>query len=167
VPPASATLARTPFQKHKFATPIVPSQHPPTVKVKSDVHRQQYLQPFEQLFDTIEATRNLKSTLDDQIRRSSTLIKTLQTLTHTMEDMVKNQVHEVQSEKFSQLEHTMEQIEQRINRLEHADYKIDGVLPSPGQEEPMKRSSPKSEDYHTVLTALRDKLDRLERQIDT
>ncbi|KAI8882667.1 hypothetical protein K501DRAFT_333905 [Backusella circina FSU 941] len=167
VPPASATLAKTPFQKHIFATPIVPSQHPPTAKAKSDVHRQQCLQPFEQLFDTIEATRNLKSTLDDQIRRSSTLIKTLQTLTHTIEDVVKIQVNEVQSEKFSQFEQNMMQIEQRISRLEHVHFKIDSVLPSPGQEEPMKRSSPKSEDYHNVLTTLRDRLDRLERQIDT
>lgn len=96
----------------------------PTTNSFAALQRQQYLQPFEHLFDTIETTRTLKSTLDDQIRRSSSLMQTLQASATTIEGLVRNQVKEAQWEMITQMEQTVEGLVRRIevieNRLDRA-----------------------------------------------
>ncbi|CEP10140.1 hypothetical protein [Parasitella parasitica] len=202
----------------------------PTTNSFAALQRQQYLQPFEHLFDTIETTRTLKSTLDDQIRRSSSLMQTLQASATTLEGLVRNQVKEAQWEMMTQLEQTMEGLVQRIEaiegRLDHAhsngtatstasakrqklpeqqqqnqQASLPSPLPSASKEERAAAedlvafsertrenrpsSSSLSEDlqtpptivrsqndigpqeYHNMLNTLRDRLDRLERQIET
>lgn len=208
----------------------------PTTNSFAALQRQQYLQPFEHLFDTIETTRTLKSTLDDQIRRSSSLMQTLQASATTIEGLVRNQVKEAQWEMMSQMEQTVDSLIRRIeaieNRLDlagssgssssssnnhshHANNNNNGIssfkkqiqkqqtdypspLPSATREEraaaedlvafsERKRDNndqPQEElqtpptivrsqndigpqEYHNMLNTLRDRLDRLERQIET
>ncbi|KAI9483922.1 MAG: hypothetical protein EXX96DRAFT_159022 [Benjaminiella poitrasii] len=189
----------------------------PTTNSFAALQRQQYLQPFEHLFDTIETTRTLKSTLDDQIRRSSTLMQTLQASATTIEGLVRNQVKEAQWKMVSQLEQTIEGLVSRIETLEdrvtakeqlqkqQAEVKLDdhrqsipSPLPSATREERTvaeeliafseKRrdnTTVQSDDqlqmpptivrsqndigpqeYRSMLNTLRDRLDRLERQIE-
>lgn len=195
----------------------------PTTNSFAALQRQQYLQPFEHLFDTIETTRTLKSTLDDQIRRSSSLMQTLQASATTIEGLVRNQVKEAQWEMITQVEQTVEGLVHRIeaieNRLDCAhnnnnnstsafakkqrlleqnSTSLPSPLPSATKEERAaaedlvafserrRENNPSSSDelqtpptivrsqndigpqeYHNMLNTLRDRLDRLERQIET
>ena len=181
----------------------------PTTSSFAALQRQQYLQPFEHLFDTIETTRTLKTTLDDQIRRSSSLMQTLQASATTIEGLVRNQVKEVQWEIVSQMEKRIDELLGRIETLEVRVGKNDrqqqlshlepnsttrslpSPLPSATREEravaedlvamserrndelqtppTIVRSQNDIEphEYQTMLTTLRDRLDRLERQIES
>ncbi|KAI8389399.1 hypothetical protein BD560DRAFT_486064 [Blakeslea trispora] len=202
----------------------------PTTNSFAALQRQQYLQPFEHLFDTIETTRTLKTTLDDQIRRSSSLMQTLQASVTTIEGLVRNQVKEVQWEMMSQVERTMDGLVRRLEALEHrldrpnlnghsrkqikpsvnespvttttsANHSLPSPLPSATKEErsaaedlvafsERRRENNSSDqllseelqtpptivrsqndigpqEYHTMLNTLRERLDRLERQIET
>lgn len=138
----------------------------PTV---GSLQRQQFLQPFEHLFDTIETTRTLKSTLDDQIRRSSSLIQTLQASSTTIEGLVRNQVKEAQREILQRTEDTLESLAHRIARLE-------GKMGSPPPKRKDVLVSPPTivrsqndiapNEYVQMLDTLRERLDKLERQLD-
>lgn len=196
----------------------------PTTNSFAALQRQQYLQPFEHLFDTIETTRTLKSTLDDQIRRSSSLMQTLQTSATTIEGLVRNQVKEAQWEMTSQIERMIDGLIRRTEAIEarlyrgnsHRNQRGDNTnglktmkphqqqqsacLPSPLPSATTREERAAAEDlvafsekrrdrhneelqtpptivrsqndigpqeYHNMLNTLRDRLDRLERQIDT
>ncbi|KAI8070687.1 hypothetical protein BC940DRAFT_295312 [Gongronella butleri] len=99
------------------ATAPMPPQTP-TAYSFAALQRQQFLQPFEHLFDTIETTRTLKNTLDDQIRRSSTLLQTLQASTTTIEGLIRSQVKEVQREVMNRMEEVIDAMYKRIASLE-------------------------------------------------
>ncbi|CAO3644621.1 unnamed protein product [Cunninghamella echinulata] len=95
----------------------MPPQTPTTFSFAA-LQRQQFLQPFEQLFDTIETTRTLKTTLDDQIRRSSTLLQTLQASSTTVEALIRSQIKEVQKDVMNRMDDLMEGMMKRIIQLE-------------------------------------------------
>lgn len=194
----------------------------PTTNSFAALQRQQYLQPFEHLFETIETTRTLKSTLDDQIRRSSSLMQTLQTSATTIEGLVRNQVKEAQWEMMSQMEQTIDGMVRRVEVIEakldragssispikkqlqrqpELNYQHTTSLPSPlpsatreeraaaedlvafserkrdGTDQNEELQTPPTivrsqndigpQEYHNMLDTLRERLDRLERQIDT
>ncbi|KAI8988601.1 hypothetical protein BDF20DRAFT_911051 [Mycotypha africana] len=107
-PPPTAPLPPPSFTSNSNNTPAS----------NNKLQKQQFMQPFEHLFDTIESTRTLKSTLDDQIRRSSTLIQTLQASSSTIEGLIKNQIKEVQKEVVHRMETSVDKLFRRINALE-------------------------------------------------
>lgn len=197
-------------QREPVATSAANASLPPKTPTTSSfaaLQRQQYLQPFEHLFDTIETTRTLKTTLDDQIRRSSSLMQTLQASATTIEGLVRNQIKEAQSEVVAQMQSKMDLISQRIEALEHRlgensrressqsdSNSTNHVLPSPllsatreeraVAEDLVAMSEKRNEElqtpptivrsqndigpqeYQNMLNTLRDRLDRLERQIE-
>ena len=108
----------------------------PTTNSFGSLQRQQFLQPFEHLFETIETSRTLKTTLDDQIRRSSTLMQTLQASSTTIEGLVRNQIKEAQKEMMAEMDATFENILQRIEKLERAE----------GKEHPRQRKGQKDDE---------------------
>ncbi|KAI7876016.1 hypothetical protein K492DRAFT_210644 [Lichtheimia hyalospora FSU 10163] len=185
--------------------PAMPPQTPTTTNAaaaaanSSSLQRQQFLQPFEQLFETIETTRTLKSTLDEQIRRSSTLMQTLQASSTTIEGLVRNQIKEAQKELMVELDGALESILGRIEKLEQSAGKDNEPASSGEQQEPKVRSNEQQQpppppaqqvngngvhtlqspptivrsqndigphEYHDLLDALRERLERLERQFD-
>lgn len=122
----------------RFAKPpIVPSQ-------QQQPKKQQYLQPFEQLFDSIETTRALKTTLDDQIRKSMSLIQTLQASTSMIEGIVRNQVQR----EWGSLVRRIEVLERQYPHLPDTP--------------PLKNEIGQKE--VAMLNALRDRIERLEKQ---
>ncbi|KAI9245955.1 hypothetical protein EDC94DRAFT_627907 [Helicostylum pulchrum] len=154
----------------------------------SGLQRQQFMQPFEHLFDTIETTRSLKSTLDDQIRRSSTLMQTLQASSTTIEGLVRNQIKEMQKESLNRLEDTLEKLFKKISVLE-TRANIDHVTQvnttaTAHQQREQEHEQERQQDiinpptivrsqndigpneYHDMLNTLRERLDKLERQLD-
>lgn len=153
----------------------------------SGLQRQQFMQPFEHLFDTIETTRSLKSTLDDQIRRSSTLMQTLQASSTTIEGLVRNQIKEMQKESLTRLEDTLEKLFKRISVMEtraniNPAAQINTMATAQQREQEQERERQQDiinppaivrsqndigpNEYHDMLNTLRERLDKLERQLD-
>ncbi|KAG0167961.1 hypothetical protein DFQ28_011228 [Apophysomyces sp. BC1034] len=165
------------------AVPLPPQT--PTTSSHAALQRQQFLQPFDHLFDTIETTRTLKSTLDDQIRRSSTLIQTLQASVTTVEGLVRNQVNEIRKEMMGDMETSLNNIVKRIGILE-------GTMNN-GQQQQENSHSPQinvtntsasrnlksppaivrsqndigPQECQNMLSTLLERLDRLERQLES
>jgi hypothetical protein len=131
MPAKTATAATFP------RTPITARVTPPTPT--NLTQKQKFLQPFEHLYDNIEQTRTLKSTLDDQIRRSSSLIQTMQSSGTMIEGLVRRQVRDMVDQQF---ESRLRECADRIARLE---------------------TQHKEED---VLSQLLNRLDRLETKLN-
>ncbi|KAI8391767.1 uncharacterized protein BYT42DRAFT_543267 [Radiomyces spectabilis] len=203
----STTNASSHLPTTAAAVPLPPQT--PTTTSFAALQRQQFLQPFEHLFDTIETTRTLKSTLDDQIRRSATLMQTLQASSTTIEGLIRNQIKEVQKEVLGKMDESLSTIIKRIEKLETAlaqsmadkepsqtrndqEERQESSTPTPktlddatstsddrapgSSSSATLRSPPtivrsqndiRPHEYHTMLSALRDRLDRLERQIES
>ncbi|KAF7724529.1 hypothetical protein EC973_000906 [Apophysomyces ossiformis] len=157
----------------------------PTTSSHAALQRQQFLQPFDHLFDTIETTRTLKSTLDDQIRRSSTLIQTLQASVTTLEGLVRNQVNEIRKEMMGEMEASLDDIVRRIGVLEGKmgdgqRLQENGQSSHTNRENPPDFSTLKSppaivrsqndirpQECQSMLNTLLERLDRLERQLES
>ncbi|RCI04171.1 hypothetical protein CU098_000439 [Rhizopus stolonifer] len=157
----------------------------PKTPTHGSLQRQQFMQPFEHLFDTIETTRTLKSTLDDQIRRSSALIQTLQASSTTVEGLIRNQMKELQKEVMHRMEDRLEDMYSRVSSLEKRmvgtteeqedNRRSQSTTPSRRLQESL--ISPPTivrsqhdigpQEYHHMLDALRERLDRLERQMES
>lgn len=90
----------------------------PTTTSFASLQKQTFLQPFEHLFENIEITRTLKSTLDDQVRRSSSLLQSLQSHNSMVENMVKSHMKEIQKEISEKIDQKFDEIIQRISSLE-------------------------------------------------
>ncbi|KAI7906104.1 uncharacterized protein BX663DRAFT_558664 [Cokeromyces recurvatus] len=169
---------------------LLPPKTPTTLHPNgsSSLQKQQFMQPFEHLFETIETTRTLKSTLDDQIRRSSTLIQTLQTSSTTIESLIRSQIKEAQKEILQRMEDSIETLFKRISSLERrmVSYVVteqkssdenNCEVRSSSQEPSSLLISPptivKSQqdigpnEYFTMLETLRERLDKLERQLES
>ncbi len=156
-----------------------------TPSSSSILQRQQFMQPFEHLFDTIETTRNLKSTLDDQIRRSSTLLQTLQASSTTIEGLVRNQIKEVQKDILQRMEESIDNLFKRIHILEkkanidstEMDVELtnikkptttnsisSSIINPPAIVKSQNDIGPN--EYHVMLETLKERLDKLERQLE-
>ncbi|CAO3615386.1 unnamed protein product [Mucor hiemalis] len=140
------------------------------------LQKQQFMQPFEHLFDTIETTRTLKSTLDDQIRRSSTLLQTLQASSSTIEGLVRNQIKEVQRDILYRMEDSLDNLFTRITELEkkaniEVDVESTQIRPSSSKiifppTIVKSQHDVNPSEYHVMLETLKERLDKLERQLE-
>ncbi|KAI9020900.1 hypothetical protein CLU79DRAFT_754295 [Phycomyces nitens] len=117
--------------------------------------KQQFLQPFELLHDTLEQTKALKTTLDDQIRRSATLLQGLPSAS-TVESLVRRQVQDYyQTVSF---EDQVEECRERVMALEQR------VRSSPLKEVIAERTE-QTEPSENILELMK-RLDYLEQKID-
>ncbi|ORZ22198.1 hypothetical protein BCR42DRAFT_405698 [Absidia repens] len=199
---SNTTSASTSTLPLTAAAAPMPPQTPTTYSFAA-LQRQQFLQPFEHLFDTIETTRTLKSTLDDQIRRSSTLLQTLQASSTTVEGLIRSYVKEMQRDMTSRMDEVLESMIKRIGQLEskldmtgeplptasnsstsldHHSSQVNGnnnnnsnsTAPSPTASSSLKspttivksQNDIGSSEYQSMLATLRERLDRLESQLE-
>ncbi|KAI9319360.1 hypothetical protein BX666DRAFT_1854097 [Dichotomocladium elegans] len=119
---------------------------------------QQFMQPFEMLYDNIEHTRSLKSTLDDHIRRSSTLIQSLQSSSTMIETLVRKHVRESMHQ----------QLQECCDRIEFLERRI--LASSSSSPPPKEKQLQEEENGHyirAILSELVDRLDRLESKMNT
>lgn len=163
----SAPWPQTSAQARFPSPPIVPSQQPawgqyrPQLKVphtptlQQKTQKQKFLQPFEFLYDHIEQTRVLKTTLDDQIRRSSSLMQTLQSSGTMVESLVRRQVRDMIDDKF---ESKLRECTDRIVRLEH---RLTNNIPISPAISPTTKEQPMD-----LMTQLMNRIDQLESKLD-
>lgn len=117
--------------------------------------KQQFLQPFEMLYDNIEQTKSLKATLDDQIRHSSTLIHTLQSSSTMVENLTRKYVRES----------VHQQLQDYVNRIERLEQRMTTTTTRRRNYSPP--TTPPSGDLKHLLSDLVNRLDRLESKMDT
>ncbi|KAI8145894.1 hypothetical protein BJV82DRAFT_602655 [Fennellomyces sp. T-0311] len=149
------------FPKTPMTNPPPPPQPatavpaPPTTAILSK--KQQFLQPFEMLYDNIEQTRQLKSSLDDHIRRSSSLIQTLQSSSSMVEALVRRHVREAMHQQLQEYANRVDWLEKRMlpNQPRSRSTSSDDDM-----------SSPPPSQVGRVLSELVDRLDRLETKMD-
>ncbi|KAI9358526.1 hypothetical protein BD770DRAFT_387484, partial [Pilaira anomala] len=166
------------YRHQKSNFPVPPPPHTPTAAAAAAAaartvspqpqqpqhltQKQKFLQPFEYLYDNIEQTRVLKSTLDDQIRRSSSLMQTLQSSGTMVESVVRRQVREMMDERF---ETKLRECTDRLTRLEYRVPTIKDIPISPAVS-----PSPTSKHHQPVvkdlLTQLMNRIDQLESKLD-
>lgn len=142
---ARSTSDHTPNAVPSTSTPgtaaaaTMPPKTPTTTSFAS-LQKQSFLQPFEHLFENIEITRTLKSTLDDQVRRSSSLMQSLQNHTTMVENVVKAHLKEIQREVSEKIDQRFDEVMQRISALEasHSDHRESSA---PSSSSPASTSS--------------------------
>jgi len=90
----------------------------------SDSSKQSFLHLFDSLYDTLADTRSLKTTLEDQIRKSTALLQTLQASGGMIEGLVRGHFREMQRDMVKDVS----VLEKRIARLEE---KVSGAPSQP------------------------------------
>ncbi|KAI8376430.1 uncharacterized protein BYT42DRAFT_574562 [Radiomyces spectabilis] len=127
--------------------------------------KQQFLRPFEFLYDNIEHTQTLKATLDDQIRRSSTLIRSLQSSGTMIESLVRRQVREMVDQEFDdKLADCVERIHALEQRLQLRDAPL-SPKHSPSPSPPGQPASDKQPMIREMFSELMNRLDQLENKM--
>ncbi|KAI7857923.1 hypothetical protein BDC45DRAFT_499680 [Circinella umbellata] len=200
----TATFPKTPMTTVHHPPP--PHHHHPQVPATAAVimpprttmsKKQQFLQPFEMLYDNIEQSRQLKTTLDDQIRRSSSLMQTLQSSSTMVEALVRRHVRDAMQQQLQEYSHRVEWLEKRMlksNRRQqqqqssrqssssvnetigeqeqHDDRTMTASPPLPSSSSittttTSSGSNGNNQQMGHVLSELLDRLDRLETKIDS
>ncbi|KAG9298828.1 hypothetical protein G9A89_015849 [Geosiphon pyriformis] len=78
------------------------------------INKESFINTFDSFYDTLAESRNLKSTLNDQIRKTSTLLQTLQTSGTMIESLVHSHFRDMQREVVKDLM----TLEKRITKIE-------------------------------------------------
>ncbi|CAG8653152.1 2140_t:CDS:2, partial [Dentiscutata heterogama] len=80
--------------------------------------KESFIHLFDNFYDTVSDTRSLKTTLEDQIRKTTTLLQTLQASGAMIESLVRGHFREMQREvikDMTALEKRLSKIEERMN----------------------------------------------------
>ncbi|CAM0137465.1 hypothetical protein VKS41_003172 [Umbelopsis sp. WA50703] len=99
-----------------LAPPIVQSQQKQIYPHQPQRPNNSQMKPFEDLFDTIEATRSLKENLDDQIRRASHIMNELHTT--SIKQIVDAEMQALNQHIDSKLERLLTECSTRLSKLE-------------------------------------------------
>uniref|UniRef100_A0A1D1YUQ4 Uncharacterized protein n=1 Tax=Anthurium amnicola TaxID=1678845 RepID=A0A1D1YUQ4_9ARAE len=92
--------------------------------------KESFINLFESFYDTVADTRSLKVTLEDQIRKTTTLLQTLQASGSMIESLVRGHFREMQREVVKDLmalEKRLSKVEERIR----SSSTVVGMSPSP------------------------------------
>ncbi|ORZ05107.1 hypothetical protein BCR42DRAFT_428720 [Absidia repens] len=160
--------SRTSGHHHRYppSSPSIPSS-----VMAATTKKQQFLQPFEHLFATLEHTRGQKTKLDDTIRQSSALMSKIQQQSspNKVADKVMDLMEAWMSPYLAQMQHC-------IDRLEILEEKVNAgtncaaqqkALPSSKTTMTTTRSMTPNDDARKAeLLVLMRRLDHLERTMD-
>ncbi|CAG8521382.1 7424_t:CDS:2 [Diversispora eburnea] len=104
----------------------------PTLVLNSEQPtKESFIHIFDNLYDTVSNTHSLKSTLEDQIRKTATLLQTLQASGSMIESLVRGHFREMQRETVQDLM----ALEKRIDRMEESmRHNTTMMNPSPPME---------------------------------
>ncbi|KAI9301213.1 hypothetical protein BJ944DRAFT_169498 [Cunninghamella echinulata] len=147
--PIVASQQRRPI---KSLSPPPSHPHHPLLLTK----KQQFLQPFEYLFDTLEQTRVYKATLDDQIRHSSLLMSKLQSLQPMIEEKVNEHVEKHINPYLDQFQACMD----RLVLLEQKWARKQSSSPSPSLSHHHRH-------HQNDLSVLLNRIEQLEKKVVT
>lgn len=151
-PTTAVPIVASQQQRRPIKSLSPPPSHPhhPLLLTK----KQQFLQPFEYLFDTLEQTRVYKATLDDQIRHSSLLMSKLQSMQPMIEEKVNEHVEKHINPYLDQFQACMD----RLVLLEQKWARKQSSSPSPS-------SSHHHRHHQNDLSVLLNRIEQLEKKV--
>ncbi|KAF9936077.1 hypothetical protein BGZ67_002687 [Mortierella alpina] len=105
------------------STPFHPSNHGAAAAVASSsshglVSKSAFIETVSNLFDSVDSTRSLKTTLEEQIRKSAQLLQTLQSSGTMIESLVRGQFKELEKGVIEKFEGELEHLSARVRQLE-------------------------------------------------
>lgn len=92
--------------------------------------KESFMQLFDTFYDTVADTRSLKTTLEEQIRKTTTLLQTLQASGSMIESLVRGHFREMQREVVKDLM-TLEKRLSKVEERMRSSTAITGMSPSP------------------------------------
>ncbi|CAI2177256.1 3004_t:CDS:2 [Funneliformis geosporum] len=123
----------------RISSPL-PSPHPSRISMPvtnpalhsngEQPSKKSFIRLFDSFYDTVADTRSLKTTLEDQIRKTTTLLQTLQASGSMIESLVRGHFREMQREVVNDLmtlEKRLSKVEERIRN----SAAVVGMGPSP------------------------------------
>ncbi|CAO3568009.1 unnamed protein product [Mortierella alpina] len=109
------------------STPFHPSSHSAAAAAAAAaasssghglVSKSAFIETVSNLFDSVDSTRSLKSTLEEQIRKSAQLLQTLQSSGTMIESLVRGQFKELEKGVLEKFEGELEHLSARVRQLE-------------------------------------------------
>ncbi|KAF9564709.1 hypothetical protein EC968_004430 [Mortierella alpina] len=82
------------------------------------VSKSAFIETVSNLFDSVDSTRSLKTTLEEQIRKSAQLLQTLQSSGTMIESLVRGQFKELEKGVLEKFEGELEHLAARVRQLE-------------------------------------------------
>ncbi|KAF9376822.1 hypothetical protein CPB97_010581 [Podila verticillata] len=141
---SSGTLPAPILSSHTGPLPS-PSFYPhPSTPFHPNNPKQMFMETVSTLFDSVDSTRSLKYTLEEQIRKSAQLLQTLQASGSMIESLVRGQFKELEKGVIERFEGEIEHLTTRVRLLEEHQ----GLTPPP-----KKKASPVSSSSMTGVTS--------------
>ena len=103
--------------------------------------KQQFLQVFEQFYDSVEQGRQMQSQLKDQIRKSATLLYTLSSSGQMIEGLVRSHFKEMQKQHDDKFGAALLELNSRLTAVEEVTARSPSVNQSTGTVPHNRRSS--------------------------
>ncbi|ORX94076.1 hypothetical protein K493DRAFT_408116 [Basidiobolus meristosporus CBS 931.73] len=132
VPPRPVTAHPYSSQANYYTNKALPQRNSPSNflphTTASNGHagsKQQFMMLFESLYDNVDSARGLKAQLEDQIRKSTTLLQTLQASGPMIEGLVRSHFRDMQGQFIEKYDSSIEDIVRRLDRIEERQLHID------------------------------------------
>ncbi|KAF9414471.1 hypothetical protein BGZ94_000381 [Podila epigama] len=101
------------------STPFLAHHHPSLATApSSSTSKQVFLETISNLYDSVDSTKSLKFTLEEQIRKSAQLLQTLQASGTMIESLVRGQFKELEKGVIERFESELEYLAVRVTALE-------------------------------------------------
>ncbi|KAG0370692.1 hypothetical protein BGZ54_004816 [Gamsiella multidivaricata] len=126
----------SPMYPHPPVTPFHPNSH----SLPGHVSKPVFMETVSNLFDSVDSTRSLKHTLEEQIRKSAQLLQTLQSSGTMIESLVRGQFKELEKGVIERFETELDYLSTRVRQLEEHQ----GLTPPPKKARVSASSSSKS-----------------------
>ncbi|KAF9099725.1 hypothetical protein BGX27_000536 [Mortierella sp. AM989] len=106
--------------------PLPSPMYPPSTPFLSNP-KHMFMETVSNLFDSVDSSRSLKYTLEEQIRKSAQLLQTLQASGTMIENLVRGQFKELEKGVIDRFESEIEHLNARVQQLEEHQ----GLTPPP------------------------------------
>ncbi|KAI7829610.1 hypothetical protein BC939DRAFT_387797, partial [Gamsiella multidivaricata] len=113
-----------------------PSMYPPSTPFLSNP-KHMFIETVSNLFDSVDSSRSLKYTLEEQVRKSAQLLQTLQASGTMIENLVRGQFKELEKGVIERFESEIEHLSARVRQLEEHQ----GLTPPPKKAKATATSS--------------------------
>ncbi|KAG0343661.1 hypothetical protein BG005_002265 [Podila minutissima] len=115
--PLPSPMYPPPHHAHP-STPFLPHHHSSSGPATSASSKHVFMETISGLYDSVDSTKSLKYTLEEQIRKSAQLLQTLQASGTMIESLVRGQFKELEKGVIERFENELEHLAVRVKALE-------------------------------------------------
>ncbi|KAG0357842.1 hypothetical protein BGZ54_000150, partial [Gamsiella multidivaricata] len=145
---SSGTIPAPILSSHTGPLPS-PSMYPPSTPFLSNP-KHMFIETVSNLFDSVDSSRSLKYTLEEQVRKSAQLLQTLQASGTMIENLVRGQFKELEKGVIERFESEIEHLSARVRQLEEHQ----GLTPPPKKAKATATSSQSTTTPPTSASAM-------------